>query len=105
MFPQPQIVIEPKLTPQEYDALMELMDLGVKAGGIKVAINAAVLAQKLTTALQAAQEAQQKAAQVVADAPKEGPQVPLPADAAKPNGHARSKPGADKGAAAQAAQP
>ncbi len=101
MFPQPQIVIAPQLTPQEYDALMELMDLGVKTGGLKVATNAAVLAQKLTVALQAAQEAQQKAALAPAEAPKEGPHVPLPADA-KPNGHARSKPVADKGAAAPA---
>jgi hypothetical protein len=101
MFPQPQIIIAPQFTPQEYDALMDLMDLGVKAGGLKVATNAAVLAQKLTTALQAAQTAQQQqAAQPPADAPKEGPQVPLPADTAKPNGHARPKSVAGKSAEA-----
>jgi hypothetical protein len=98
MFPQPQIVIAPQFTPQEYDALMDLIDLGVKAGGLKVATNAAVLGQKLATALQAAQTAQ-----AAPSAPKEGPQVPLPADAApKPNGRAGPKPAADKSAGAQA---
>lgn len=90
---QAPIIITPSFSSQEYDALMDLIDLGVKTGGLKVATNAAVLAQKLTGALQAAQAtAQVQTAQ--AAAPQQGPQEPASASAPKQNG---AKPAAKAG--------
>lgn len=46
------MIIKLELTEQEMNALTALMDLGVKAGGLNVAINAAILLQKLTKAVE-----------------------------------------------------
>jgi hypothetical protein len=72
----PNLDLRVGLSSDEYNALIGLLDLGVKGGGLPVAAAAAVLQQKFTLALQSATRAAEEARAAASRAAEEAAKPP-----------------------------